>query len=248
MTQECHETLETLRVTLSGKNDPAVVVALCTHVQLPNAAQPLALERSGVTLVGCCGVEGNENKDDNHGNKCTITRSGQGRNLIVTGSNFSMHNTILQNGFVDDSVNTQRQEACGANLLFNNKNDDNCHNNVPSSCVQTSDCEFLQGQCWSGIAANEGGNVHIETATGGSACVDLSKFASGKARFGGGVAVVGASKVILEACEVEENQGSGMAHFVWDFSNPAIKNPGQDILIHDSAFANNQGEFGGAIF
>jgi len=52
----------------------------------------------------------------------------------------------------------------------------------------------------------------------------------------------------LEACEVEENQGSGMAHFVWDFSNPAIKNPGQDILIHDSAFANNQGEFGGAIF
>jgi len=52
----------------------------------------------------------------------------------------------------------------------------------------------------------------------------------------------------LEACEVVGNQGSGMAHFVWDFSNPVIMSPGQNILIRDSAFANNQGEFGDAIF
>mmetsp|Transcript_7926 Transcript_7926/g.14021 ORF Transcript_7926/g.14021 Transcript_7926/m.14021 type:complete len:467 (+) Transcript_7926:163-1563(+) len=205
--------------------DPeTTLIALCADIQIQ---EPLKLDRTGVRLVGCC-RDGNQNWK-----KCVIQGSGQGRNLIVTGDDFVMENIALWDGYGQSNY-SPLQDACGGNLLIDGP---------VNGRYQITQCEFFNGQC---SLSPEGGNVYVSSPGGSVTCI-RSKFVQGLASFGGGLAVVDATAVRIEGCEFTDNQGSGLAHFIWSPS-PDITDPGQQIVIRDSTFTNNEGRFGGAIF
>lgn len=199
------------------------VLVLTNDIELPDNT-PLVLERSGVTVVGCC-------SNNIPSKKCTIQGSGQGRNFIVTGSDFAIENMVIRDGY-GQSQRDSNGDACGANLLLDGSS---------SGTYRVTGCEFYHGQCSNSA---EGGNLHVRTP-GGNVFLNHSLFASGVAVFGGGAAVVDASNIVMENCQVADNKGSGLAHFIW---NNEVANPGQHIVIRNSEFSNNEGEFGGAIF
>jgi hypothetical protein len=193
------------------------IVALCGNILTDSA---IVVEQSNVTL--CCGYEGGAQE-------CVLQSSGRDRNLVVTGTDFTLQDIVFLNGVARGQGNVQfENNACGGNVVVDGDGD---HRIIG--------CEFYNGTCDRGFGGSYGGNVFIKTS--GSVQLQQSAFINGRG-FGGGVAVWDAPVFSTDHCIFEGNIGAGVFSGNLD---AALRDPGQNITFNNTSFINNEGDYGG---
>jgi hypothetical protein len=178
------------------------VIALCGTIETQSA---ISLQQPNLKL--CCA----------QAQDCAMRSSGQDRNLVVTGSDFTLQEIDFFDGKAGDGD--------GGNVDITAQG----HHLV-------SGCKFHGGQ-----TNSYGGNLHVRNAN--SLTIERSSFLDGRSEGGGGgVAVWATDKWKLVDSVLENNWGfmGGGA-----FSSQDFGETGQDITIKGTKFSNNSADFGG---
>ena len=225
---QCHFTFEELQEALELDGP---VVALCGDVTINS--DPIIVRRDGVTLVGCCEAR-----------KCMIEGSGNTRNLVVRGADFTLQNIALVGGRCNNPI-----EGGGANLQYSGAG--------PLSVI---DSELRNGRCGS-----EGGNLYA-SVTNGNVYLKGSRFDGGDGWIVGGALVNNARDTHVIDCEFLNSRGSGFGRYTGSgrslnvngslFLNNVAEYGGMfvsyfgdmpSIAVWNTVFEDNKGsEWGGA--
>jgi hypothetical protein len=193
------------------------IVALCGNIVTESA---IVVEQSNITL--CCADEGDAQE-------CVLQSSGNDRNLVVTGDDFTLQDIAFLNGVARGQGKAKFEgNACGGNVVVDGNGD---HRIIG--------CEFRNGSCDRGFGGSYGGNVFIKTS--GSVSLKRSSFINGTG-IGGGVAVWDAPVFSTDHCLFEGNSGAGVFSGNLDAE---VREPGQSITFDSTSFINNEGDYGG---
>jgi hypothetical protein len=177
------------------------VVTLCGNTTIQTSTS-INITQSKVTL--CCEATG-----------CLIKSQGSDRNLMVTGTDFTLQGVDFAAGRKDESGGNVAIFAAGHHIIRN--------------------CTFSGGP--SGFL---GGNLFVESPN--NVTIERSVFELGQSRSGGGLAVLDALGIVLKGCtftdNVAEDDGGGFLVFGDNVVN-------QEIYIYDSTFERNEAFSGG---
>jgi hypothetical protein len=153
---------------------PNDVIALCSGEIITESA--VVLEQSNLKLC-CSGAQ-----------DCILKSTGNDRNLLVTGNDFTVEGISFLDGFGKDSSDESRSPD-GGNVKIHAGGDH-----------LVANCEFVGGK------SSWGGNLSVRGAD--SLTIKKSLVSAGEARDGGGVAVDKTPKLFVEESVFEGNDGS----------------------------------------
>jgi hypothetical protein len=198
----CVASQEELVVILDNIESDSVVT-LCGNTTIKTSTS-INITQSKVTL--CCEATG-----------CLVKSQGSDRNLMVTGTDFTLQGVDFAAGRKDASGEIGGNVAiwsAGHHIIRN--------------------CTFSGGS-----SGSLGGNLFVGTPN--NLTIERSVFELGQSRNGGGLAVLDASGIVLKGCTFAGNVADNGGGFIVYGDNVVD----QEIYIYDSTFERNEAFFGG---